>query len=55
MLFIEFENSFDGQPFEIGTGIENIISAAEKYDGTARVSTRGNTFSLKMILCNSQH
>lgn len=55
LLFIEFENSFDGRAVEIGTGIENIISAAEKYDGTARVSTRGNTFSLKMILCNSQH
>lgn len=55
LLFIEFENSFDGKPFEIGTGIENIISAAKKYGGTARVSTNGNTFSLKMILCNSQH
>lgn len=55
LLFIEFENSFDGEPFEVGTGIENIISAAEKYDGTARISTCGNTFSLKMILCNSQH
>lgn len=55
LLFIEFENSFDGKPFEIGTGIENIISAAEKYNGTAMVSTEGNMFSLKMILCNSQH
>lgn len=55
LLFIELENSFDGKPFEIGTGIENIISAAEKYGGTARVSTGGNTFSLKIILCISQH
>ncbi len=55
LLFIEFENSFDGKPFDIGTGIENIISAAERYGGTAQISTRGNTFSLKMILCNSQH
>lgn len=55
LFFIEFENSFGGKPFEIGTGIENIISAAEKYGGTARVSTNGNTFSLKIILCNSQH
>lgn len=55
LLFIELENSFDGKPFEIGTGIENIRSAAEKYGGTARVSTNGNTFSLNMILRNSQH
>lgn len=54
LLFIEFENSFDGKPFEIGTGIKNIISAAEKYSGTAKISTQGKTFSLK-ILCNSQH
>lgn len=55
LLFVEFENSFDGKPFEIGTGIENIISAAEKYGGTAQISADGNTFYLKMILCNSQH
>ena len=54
LLFIEFENSFDGKPFEIGTGIKNIISAAEKYGGTAKISAQGKTFSLK-ILCNSQH
>lgn len=55
LLFIELENSFDGKPFEIGTGIENINSAAEKYGGAARISASGNTFSLKIILCNSQH
>lgn len=55
LFFIEFENSFDGKPFEVGTGIENIISAAEKYDGTAQISARKNMFSLKIILCNSQH
>lgn len=55
LLFIELENSFDGEPFEFGTGIENIISAAEKYGGTARISSDGNTFSLKLILCNSRH
>lgn len=55
LLFIELENSFDGKPFEIGTGIENIISAAEKYGGTAQISAHCNTFSLKIILCNSQH
>ena len=55
LLFIEFKNSFDGKPFEIDTGIKNIISAAEKYNGTAQITANGNTFSLKMILCNSQH
>lgn len=55
LLFIELENSFDGKPFEIGTGIENIISASEKYGGTAQISTHGNTFSLRIIMCNSQH
>lgn len=55
LLFIEFENSFDNNPFEIGTGLENIIAVSEKYGGTSRISACGNTFSLKMILCNSQH
>lgn len=55
LLFIEFENSFDGKPFEIGTGIENIISAAEKYSGTAQIYTHGDTFSLKIIMRNPQH
>lgn len=55
LLFIEFENSFDSKPFEVGTGINNIIAAAERYGGTAQISTCGNIFSLKMILCNSQH
>lgn len=55
MLLIEIENSYDGKPFEMGTGIGNMISAAEKYGGTARIVTDGNRFILKMILCNSQH
>lgn len=55
MLLIEIENSYDGEPFEKGTGIENMISAAEKYGGTAKITTDGNRFVLKMILCNSQH
>ncbi len=55
MLFIEIENSYDGKPFERGTGIENMISAAEKYGGTAKIVTDGKRFVLKMVLCNSQH
>lgn len=55
MLFIEIENSYDGKPFKKGTGIENMISAAEKYSGTAKITARGKRFVLKMILCNSQH
>lgn len=54
MLFIEIENSYDGKPFEKGTGIENMISAAEKYGGTAKIIVDGKRFVLKMILCNSQ-
>jgi len=54
MLFIEIENSYDGKPFEKGTGIENMISAAEKYGGTAKIIADGKRFVLKMILCNSQ-
>ncbi len=55
MFFIEIENSYDGKPFEKGTGIENMISAAEKYSGTAKITADGKRFVLKMILCNSQH
>ncbi len=54
MFFIEIENSYDGKPFEKGTGIGNMISAAEKYGGTAKIITDGKRFVLKMILCNSQ-
>ncbi len=55
MLFIEIENSYDGKPFEKGTGIGNMIYAAEKYGGTAKIIADGKRFVLKMILCNSQH
>ncbi len=54
LLFIEIENSYDGKPFEKGTGIGNMISAAEKYGGTAKIIADGKRFVLKMILCNSQ-
>ncbi len=54
MLFIEIENSFDGKPFEKGTGLGNIFSAAEKYGGTAKIIADEKRFVLKMILCNSQ-
>lgn len=50
ILYIEIENSYDGKPFGIGTGLENIIHTAEKYGGTAKVVTVGNKFLLKMIL-----
>lgn len=55
LLFLNFENSYDGNPFEIGTGIQNIISTAESCGGTAQIITQGNKFILKMVLCNSQH
>ncbi len=54
LLFIEIENSYDGKPFEKGTGIGNMISAAGKYGGTAKIIADGKRFVLKMILCNSQ-
>ncbi len=54
LLFIEIENSYDGKPFEKGTGIGNMIAAAEKYGGTAKIIADGKRFVLKMILCNSQ-
>lgn len=55
LLFINIENTYDGAPFEIGTGIENIISAAENYGGTVKIITQDNKFILKIVLCNSQH
>ncbi len=54
MFFIEIENSYDGKPFKKGTGIGNMISAAEKYGGTAKIIADEKRFVLKMILCNSQ-
>lgn len=54
LLFIRIENSFDGSPFKSGTGINNIVSAAERYGGAAEISARGNRFVLKLILRNSQ-
>lgn len=55
VMLIEIENSFDGKPFVPDIGIGNIIRTAEKYNGTAKIITQGNIFSLKVILCNSQH
>lgn len=55
VLLIEIENSFDGKPFVPDIGIGNIIRTAEKYNGTAKIITQGNIFSLKIILCNSHH
>ncbi len=54
LFFIEIENSYDGKPFEKGTGIDNMISAAEKYGGTTKITADGKRFVLKILLCNSQ-
>lgn len=55
MLLVEFENSFDGKPFESSTGIGNIAAAAEKYGGAIKILTDEDRFVLKIILCDSQH
>lgn len=55
LFLINIENSYNGKPFKIGTGIENIICTAEKYGGTAKITANENIFSLKIILCNSHH
>ncbi len=54
LFFIEIENTYDGKPFKKGTGIDNMVSAAEKYKGTAKIITDGKRFVLKILLCCSQ-
>lgn len=54
MLFIEFENSYNGKPFEPSIGIGNITAAAEKYGGAVKIITENDRFVLRIILCNSQ-
>lgn len=55
LFFIKFENSFDGKPFKSGTGLENIRTAAEKYNGTIQIEAEENIFTLKVIMCFSRH
>ncbi len=62
-LWIRIENTYDGSFRTDGTlpkttkadtrshgyGLKSIYDTAEKYGGTAEISTRGNTFTLKVL------
>lgn len=54
ILFIEFENSYDGKPFEPGIGLQNITRAVEKYGGAIKTIARDNKFILQIVLRNSR-
>lgn len=56
LILLEIENSFRGKSsFKSGTGLSNIKSVAEKYNGAMSISARGNTFSLSVLLIIPQH
>lgn len=55
-ILIEIENSFDGKSsFKNGTGLSNIKTVAEKYDGAMSIKTQGNTFILSVLLIIPRH
>ena len=48
---IEIENSYQGKDgFKRGTGLSNIKTVAEKYNGAMSVKTQGNVFVLHVLL-----
>ena len=50
-LMIEIENSYQGKDgFKRGTGLSNIKTVAEKYNGAMSVKTQGNVFVLHVLL-----
>ena len=55
-LMLEVENSYQGTGmFRKGTGLSNIKSVAEKYDGTMSIKTQGNVFTLHVLLIIPQN
>ena len=55
-LMMEIENSFRGTgTFKKGTGLSNIKTVAEKYDGAMSIETKGNVLVLHVLLIIPQH
>lgn len=55
-ILMEIENSFqgNGQPVK-GTGLSNIRTAAEKYQGAVSIHTQNGVFRLSVLLIIPQH
>lgn len=50
-LFMEIENSYSGSGMiHSGTGLANIRMAVEKYEGTMEIQTKGENFTLSILL-----
>lgn len=55
-MLLEIENSYDGKDvIRQGTGLSNIKTVAEKYQGTMSIQTRGTVFTLSVLLIIKQH
>lgn len=55
-MLLEIENSYDGKGvIRQGTGLSNIKTVAEKYQGTMSIQTRGTVFTLSVLLIIKQH
>lgn len=55
-ILLEVENSFQGEnQLRRGTGLSNIKSVAEKYQGAMSIKTEGSVFFLSVLLIIPQH
>ena len=55
-LMMEVENSFYGKGlFKKGTGLSNIKTVTEKYNGAMNIETQENIFVLHVLLIIPQH
>lgn len=55
-ILLEVENSFqETESFQKGTGILNIQTIAEKYQGAVNIRTQDNVFILSVLLIIPQH
>ena len=55
-ILIEVENSFQADGLiRKGTGLSNVKTVAEKYQGAMNIKTQGNVFILSVLLIIPQH
>lgn len=55
-FFIEIKNSYHGKKiYKMGTGLSNIKSICEKYNGAISISSQNGSFCLSVLLIISQH
>lgn len=54
-LMIEAENpTTEGQSVEVGIGLSNVNSIAQKYKGTAELQNSDGSFRISVLLCSSK-